>query len=197
MEGKVIHRAGDEQIALPLLVEVGRVRLQVVSVDLLHGRFNFFLSVVQPDHLVLLLLNKLYGFKHSQGSSVILVPVVVVEPQVVDGQQQGLYSSSLDEVQKGLCPSNDAEDLALDHTLPLAVLDVELGALDAISPGLIAALALAVAVLFTHTALEELVLHAVGGASSALQSVALLAGSAVVGERAVRTFVGASVLNFY
>ena len=98
MEGKVIHRAGDEQVALPLLVEVRRVGLDVVSVNLLDRGLDFFLCALQPNNLVLLFFHKLNRLEDSHGSSVILVPVAVVEPQVVDGQQQGLYSSSLDEI---------------------------------------------------------------------------------------------------
>ena len=62
--------------------------------------------------------------------------------------------------------------------MPLAVLDIELCALDAISSGLIAALALPVAILLTHLALDELVLYTVchdNLADSSFESIALLA----------------------
>ena len=82
--------------------------------------------------------------------------------------------------------------------MPLAVLDVELGALDAISPGSIATPAFLVTVLVTHAALHELILHAVGQglADSPSEGVALSAGSAVVGERATQALIRAPVQDF-
>ena len=82
--------------------------------------------------------------------------------------------------------------MVLYDAFPLFILSIELRALNVVGSRLIAAPTLPVTIFFAHTALEELVLHAVGGASSSLESVALLAGSAVVGEGAVGAFGRAS-----
>ena len=151
MEGKVIHRAGDEQVALPLLVEVRRVGLDVVEVNFLDGGFDFLLGFFQPDDHELLFLNKLDGLEHYQRSPVILISVVVVQPQIVDCQEQGLDSPPLDEVEHRPDLGEDVEGLILNHTLPILIFGIELGTLDAIGPSLIASLAFSVAVLLTDS----------------------------------------------
>ena len=85
--------------------------------------------------------------------------------------------------------------MALNHTLSLFIPDVEICALDAISPGLIATLTLSVAVFFTHTTLHELILHTVGSEQTGapFEDVSLFAGSAVVREGAVGAFLGTPV----
>ena len=199
VEGEEVHRAGDEQVALPLLVQVSGVGLQVVQVRLLHRALQLFLDPVKLDDFPLPLLYELDGFEHHQRSAVVLVAVVVVEPEVVHSQEQRLHSSPFYQVHDRPQVRQNLQSPAFLNALPTFVLGVELRTLDAIRPGLVARLAPLAAIFLADIALDELVLHAVRGdgpADTPSESVSRTAGSAVVWEGAGRALFRASIGDF-
>ena len=101
MEGEEIHGASHEQVVFPFLLHVPSVRLRVVEADVLDARLHSLLGPIQPGDFPLLLLDKLDCLKNSQGRPIILLAVIVVQPQIVQCQEHRLKPSPLDEVQDG------------------------------------------------------------------------------------------------
>ena len=137
-EGKVIQSAGNEKITFSFLLEVGGVGVHVVLGCLLDGILNSLPLLFQPRHLPLLLLNVLDRFEDGQGCPIVVVLVVIIEPQVVKGEAEGFDASPLEVVENRFESGQHIEDLTFFHTLAILIHLVKLGTLHAVVFGLVA-----------------------------------------------------------
>ena len=109
------------------------------------------LGAGHPYQLPLLLLHESDGHEHLFFQPIVVFVVVVIKPEVRNGEEQVGESLALQQIQDRSCHCDSRKDSIFNDTITLIVLDVEIGALDALSPHLRAAPALVMAELLTNS----------------------------------------------
>ena len=150
----------------------------------------------QPDHFPLVLLQEADGREDLAREAVVALPVVVVEPQVLQGQEDHFEPPLLHHSHEGHGVLQGGQGHVLYHALSSCIHGIQLRALDAFLR-LVAALAAPVAVFLAHSPFVCLLVHAVVGRLDALapvEGVAFAAGGAVVREYTGAAFGWARVV---
>lgn len=173
----------------------------IVLRDVLDLRLHLVQVLLQPDHFPLLFLNEGYGGEDALDDALILLLVVLIQPQIVHHHKHPSAAPFLQHVQERPHTDQDGQGLTLDHALPILVLDIELRAFHTVCPRLVAGRALPVTVLMANSMDRQLVPHTssgllVGSTRVSHEMVVLDAGSAVIGELAFGACLGAPEQNF-
>ena len=171
--------------------------MRVVFGEVLHALLDLLGIGLETRYLPLLFLNTADGLKNYFDDPIILLFMILVEPQVVYHHEDPLAAPPSHHVEEG---PNGKEDAQGSHTLalPIFVHLVEGSAFHAVVSSSVAGLALSGTVLPADVFLKELVLDAVADLIFALPNfklIALYAGRAVVGEETGSAFLWASIVG--
>ena len=120
------NRVDHQGIVLPLHLHVPHIRVDVILTPL-HCFFQLRPVLVQLDDLPLLVLHEADGGEDNLQDALVLRLVVLVQPQVIHQQEQGLEHPSPDQVQERPGLAHDIQHFTLHHTLPSCIYGVELG----------------------------------------------------------------------
>ena len=151
----------------------------------------------QPHHLPLLLFDVLDGLEDSQGRPVVVILVVVIEPQVIKGEAEGFDAPPLEVVEDGFEDDQHIEDLVLFLALAILIHLVKQRTLHTVVFGRVAGPAFLRAIFLTDIVFLENVLDTVRGlrADTVLEDIVGNAGGAVVGEEASCALRGTLVVG--